>query len=431
MLWHGNRFCPAFFAALAASTLFAGATEAQAQQWIDAATGKPVLSGPIVGTVHNADYSSSAFSKDVPRYYPKGIRPDIDDPNRAHDPDTGRNFVKDPKSCAWIDTKTGKPVLSGPIVGTVGNADYSSSAFSKDVPRFYPKGIRPDINDPNRAYDPDTGRNFVHSPCPQPAKQTAQTTPPPALDKVSAQLLAEHNKTRAEVGSPPLRWDPELATAASAYARQLADGAPYVHAPRAGRENQRENLARGLRGASLDTMINEWLREKRNFVPGIYPNVSSTGDWSDVAHYTQIIWPTTTDLGCGIANGHSGEFMVCRYSPPGNADGKPLLTASAGGALNGFQVGGGIEHVVKPDAKSSEKKTDDLYYIRVRQDWGSQQILEMFLKKNDCMPIVYLKNTFSCESEPDYVPGVTPIPAPKLPEARPKPPPPEPLPDPL
>jgi hypothetical protein len=135
-------------------------------------------------------------------------------------------------------------------------------------------------------------------------------------------VLAAHNAERSRVGAPPLQWDPQLADAASAYAEQLAGGAPFVHSPRAGRSGQRENLSRGLPGAGPLQMLGYWTVERRDFEPGLFPNVSRTGNWLDVAHYTQMIWKTTTHVGCGVASGRSGEFMVCRYSPPGNADGR-------------------------------------------------------------------------------------------------------------
>ena len=95
-----------------------------------------------------------------------------------------------------------------------------------------------------------------------------------------------------------------------------------MHSPRAGRSGQRENLSRGLPGANALQMVGYWSIEKQIFEPGVFPNVSRTGNWEDVAHYTQMIWKTTTHVGCGIASGRTGEFMVCRYSPPGNADGR-------------------------------------------------------------------------------------------------------------
>jgi hypothetical protein len=71
-------------------------------------------------------------------------------------------------------------------------------------------------------------------------------------------------------------------------------------------------------------MVSTWTGERRFFRPGIFPNVSTTGNWLDVSHYTTLIWPTTTRVGCSIHRTPDWEFLICRYSPPGNIDGRPV-----------------------------------------------------------------------------------------------------------
>jgi len=79
----------------------------------------------------------------------------------------------------------------------------------------------------------------------------------------------------------------------------------------------------GTRGVfSPEQMIGSWLMERSQFRPGIFPYVSRTGNWLTVAHYTQIVWPTTTRVGCAIHSSRSWDFLICRYSPPGNIDGR-------------------------------------------------------------------------------------------------------------
>jgi hypothetical protein len=78
------------------------------------------------------------------------------------------------------------------------------------------------------------------------------------------------------------------------------------------------------RGWSPQQMMGLWLGERRNLMPGIFPNVSRTGDWGDIAHYTQMVWPTTTNLGCAIQPGGAFDWVICRYSPPGNRDGTAI-----------------------------------------------------------------------------------------------------------
>ena len=104
------------------------------------------------------------------------------------------------------------------------------------------------------------------------------------LDPVSRQLLDAHNRERSMVGVPPLQWDPFLAQAALSYGPALAASGRLQHSPRAGRAGQRENLWMGSRGAySLEQMVGRWAQEKARFRPGIFPNVSTTGNWLDVS----------------------------------------------------------------------------------------------------------------------------------------------------
>lgn len=147
----------------------------------------------------------------------------------------------------------------------------------------------------------------------------------PVLDPISMRLLAIHNGERAAVGVPPLAWDPALAAAAASYGPSLAAIGRLQHSPRHLRPGQRENLWMGTTGAySPEQMVSTWTVEKRIFRPGIFPAVSSTGNWLDVSHYTTMIWRTTTRVGCAIHRTAAWEYLICRYSPPGNIDGVPV-----------------------------------------------------------------------------------------------------------
>ncbi len=135
------------------------------------------------------------------------------------------------------------------------------------------------------------------------------------------EIYRVHNDSRLKFGSQPVVWDRALAASAQTYAVQLARTGRLAHAPREGRGITRENLGMGMLGWDSRQMMGNWLKEERNFMPGSYPNVSKTGDWQDVSHYTQMVWPTTTNLGCGMADGSGYRWLVCRYSPGGNKDG--------------------------------------------------------------------------------------------------------------
>ena len=134
-----------------------------------------------------------------------------------------------------------------------------------------------------------------------------------------ARLLRAHNRERAAVGSLPLRWDPQLQQAAATYARQLAANGRFQHASRESLQGQGENLWMGTRGAfTPEGMVSDWASGRRVFQPGIFPNVSRTGNWADVGHYTQIIWRDTHSIGCAVASSARHDYLVCRYIVPGN-----------------------------------------------------------------------------------------------------------------
>lgn len=153
----------------------------------------------------------------------------------------------------------------------------------------------------------------------------------PALDSTSARLLAAHNRERASLGIAPLHWDPALAAAAASYGPALASLRRLQHSPKQSRPGQRENLWMGTAAAfTPEQMVGLWAAEKRYFRSGTFPAVSTTGNWLDVSHFTTMIWPTTTRVGCAIHRAGGYDYLICRYSPPGNVDGRPLLLSPGG-----------------------------------------------------------------------------------------------------
>ena len=80
----------------------------------------------------------------------------------------------------------------------------------------------------------------------------------------------------------------------------------------------------GSRGAySPEQMVQYWISEKAYYRPGMpFPHVSRTGNWADVAHYTQIVWRNTQEVGCSVVNDRGWDVLVCRYWPAGNVWGQ-------------------------------------------------------------------------------------------------------------
>jgi hypothetical protein len=137
-------------------------------------------------------------------------------------------------------------------------------------------------------------------------------------------MMNGHRAARAEVGLAPLVWDDGLAADALAYARELARTRRFEHSHQPlGPARQGENLWTGTRGAyRYDEMMGHWVAEQRDFVNMPVPQASRTGDFGDVAHYTQIVWARSAAVGCAMASNARDDFLVCRYSPTGNVFGE-------------------------------------------------------------------------------------------------------------
>ncbi len=122
-----------------------------------------------------------------------------------------------------------------------------------------------------------------------------------------------------------------LADHAASYGPVLASLRHLVHSPRESRPGERENLAMAWHGTlSPEDLVAMWSKERLLLEPGshLFPGASRTGNWEDIAHYTQMVWPTTTHVGCAIFAA-DWDYLICRYSPPGNKDGKPIFVTAA------------------------------------------------------------------------------------------------------
>lgn len=137
------------------------------------------------------------------------------------------------------------------------------------------------------------------------------------------EILAAHNRYRAEVGAPPLQWSDQLASDAQGWANHLASlgqGLNLIHSQNTG---QGENLWGGTSGAFNPTqMVDNWGSEKAAFAPGPFTGAGVNG--GVVGHYTQMIWKDTTQVGCAIASGGGNDYLVCRYTPQGNMLGQQV-----------------------------------------------------------------------------------------------------------
>lgn len=129
-----------------------------------------------------------------------------------------------------------------------------------------------------------------------------------------AGLSAAHNQVRASVGVAPLVWSPELSRYAQDWANQLAaNNCQLAHRPN---RPYGESLFWTSSGATAQYVVDFWAAESANY------DIETNSCNGICGHYTQIVWATTTHVGCGMAACGSQQVWVCNYDPPGNLYGQ-------------------------------------------------------------------------------------------------------------
>jgi hypothetical protein len=132
-------------------------------------------------------------------------------------------------------------------------------------------------------------------------------------------ILAAHNGYRSQVGVPPLQWSGSLAANAQDWANYLA----AVGTLQEPDTNFGVNLVEGSAGDfSVTQLVGIWGNEQQYFEDNPFPGISTTGNWEDAGHYSQMVWRNTTEVGGGLATGQGLDFLVCYYNPPGNVEGE-------------------------------------------------------------------------------------------------------------
>jgi hypothetical protein len=137
---------------------------------------------------------------------------------------------------------------------------------------------------------------------------------------LASAMLAAQNEVRQKFNVPPLIWDDDLAATAQEWANKIAARGVL---PPAHRTNISigENVFWGTADQWLPKDVLEiWEAESKNYDRAT--NTCAPG--KNCVHFTQVVWSTTTKLGCGKAKSADGQtdFFVCDYSPAGNYVGR-------------------------------------------------------------------------------------------------------------
>ncbi len=76
-----------------------------------------------------------------------------------------------------------------------------------------------------------------------------------------------------------------------------------------------ENLYWTSGTAAPGDVVGAWVAEVQSY------NYAANSCTAVCGHYTQVVWKTTTQVGCGLATSAQGQYWVCNYNPPGNYEG--------------------------------------------------------------------------------------------------------------
>ncbi len=138
-------------------------------------------------------------------------------------------------------------------------------------------------------------------------------------------IVRAHNAWRQRAGVPSLRWAADLGTRAQARAEYLAaHGCVAKHGPLP--EDVGENLyqagpfrAEGSEDAlfvvTATQVVDTWAAESADYDP-VHGTCARN---RQCGHYTQIVWSTTEQVGCGMSVCPTlGQVWVCNYRPKGN-----------------------------------------------------------------------------------------------------------------
>lgn len=123
--------------------------------------------------------------------------------------------------------------------------------------------------------------------------------------KTTQAIVKQHNRLRAKHHAPPLKWDKKLAS----YAQKWSNNCVFQHS----NGPYGENLAMSY--PNWSSVIDGWYGEVDQY------NYNNPGFSMSTGHFTQIVWKSTTKIGCGVKTCNGRKIYTCSYAPFGNIGG--------------------------------------------------------------------------------------------------------------
>ncbi|PIA42064.1 hypothetical protein AQUCO_02100129v1 [Aquilegia coerulea] len=128
-------------------------------------------------------------------------------------------------------------------------------------------------------------------------------------------FLNPHNKIRSQYHLKPLQWNNNLANYAKRYANKRRGDCKLIHS----NSNYGENIfwGKGKQWKSADAVA-AWFAERSS-----YDYKRNKCNSNECLHYTQLVWKTSSRVGCARIICNSGDtYITCNYDPHGNIRGQ-------------------------------------------------------------------------------------------------------------
>ncbi|XP_065319301.1 cysteine-rich secretory protein 3-like [Gordionus sp. m RMFG-2023] len=132
-------------------------------------------------------------------------------------------------------------------------------------------------------------------------------------------ILKAHNDYRSTVKPPSsamykLIWNNEGALKAQALTQKCV----FSHDTNKDRATSKyksggQNLYATTGTSNWKNAVKTWYNEVSSFTFGV-----DKGNFASVGHYTQVVWGTTKEVGCGMTECSGQKIFACNYYPSGN-----------------------------------------------------------------------------------------------------------------
>ncbi|RKP29215.1 PR-1-like protein [Metschnikowia bicuspidata] len=215
---------------------------------------------------------------------------------------------------SYPNTVTFPSVQATAIKAAIGDVDATSNGApalipteeatsSKNTPASAPEAIP----EPEAAPAPEATPEATPEPAPASDYSSGSSSGSSSDNNFALDMLKSHNSKRAEHGATPLSWSYDLEGFAQGCANKYRCGSELDHS----NGPYGENLALGA--DSAEDAVNKWNKEATQYDHSSY---------SKLDHFTQVIWKSTTELGCAFKVCPNGKYIICSYYPPGNIIGQ-------------------------------------------------------------------------------------------------------------